>query len=135
MGERRHWHQRRIRKTALEGLHQALVGSEEDFKATKNFDSLHDLVAKRRIIGVRRIVIYDTALRLGAYFKSEPRGVYLHAGTKVGAKKLAKSLGDHALWKACRGKVLDVKLLPEPMRTLLRPWQIEDFLCIYKDDF
>jgi hypothetical protein len=54
----------------------------------------------------------------------EPDRVYLHAGTRVGAKALVP----------CRGiDYLEPNQLPEPFH-LLSPAEMEDCLCIYKED-
>jgi hypothetical protein len=69
----------------------------------------------------RQLTAYDTAIRLAAFLRLEPKRVYLHAGTRDGATEL----GFH------RREWLLPKELPEPFRQLM-PDEIEDCLCIYK---
>jgi hypothetical protein len=71
------------------------------------------------------LYIYDAAVRLGYYFKLAPEYVYLHRGTREGAKALG--LDYH-------GKCLEKEQVPTPVR-VLSPAQIESFLCIYKKAF
>ncbi|MBI1997211.1 MAG: hypothetical protein HYW03_03845 [Deltaproteobacteria bacterium] len=70
-------------------------------------------------------MVYDTALRIGARLGLEPERVYIHSGTRVGARRLGLD------WRA---KWIEPKDLPKPLRSL-PPWQVEDILCIYKDWF
>lgn len=68
------------------------------------------------------LTIYDTALRIGAFLRLEPAVVYLHRGTREGAKAIGEN---H------RSECLDVRELPRPFQRL-KPYEIEDCLCIYK---
>lgn len=91
----------------------------------ETFDELIKTVddAIRHIDGIGDLFIYDAAVSIGAKLGLEPEKIYLHAGTRRGAGALG--LG--------RGKsVLDVGELPRAFRAL-RPREIEDCLCIYKD--
>ena len=56
--------------------------------------------------------------------KLSPEVVYLHAGTKMGAR---------ALGLDTRQGILEPEELPTPFRSL-EPCECEDFLCIYKDE-
>jgi hypothetical protein len=81
---------------------------------------------KEHLNGVRglgELYYYDTALRIGASLRLMPRRVYLHRGTRDGA---------HALGLACKADSLDPRDLPKAL-AVLEPREIEDFLCIYKD--
>ncbi len=62
-------------------------------------------------------------LRIGANLGLEPDRVYLHTGTRTGARRLG--LGFRSAWIECQD-------LPEALRSL-PPWQVEDILCIFKD--
>jgi hypothetical protein len=79
--------------------------------------------AVRSVRGIGELYAYDTALRLGAHLRLLPRHVYLHAGTRRGARALGL---DH------RAKSLATTSLPAALRRL-RPHEIEDVLCIYED--
>lgn len=54
----------------------------------------------------------------------EPERVYIHAGTRAGARALG-------LYR--RQEYLEPEELPEPFQRL-RPAEVEDCLCIYKSD-
>lgn len=64
---------------------------------------------------------YDIAHRVGIFRKLEPEVVYLHAGTRQGAKELG-----------IRGKVVSRRELPAEFRSL-SPSELEDLFCNYKD--
>jgi hypothetical protein len=90
--------------------------------------SFADLIARvattvRPVRGIGELYIYDTALRLGAHLRLLPDDVYLHAGTRRGAKALGL---DH------RSDSIPPRQLP-PALQRLRPHEVEDVLCIYKD--
>lgn len=68
------------------------------------------------------LAVCDTAFRLGVWLKLWPKAVYLHAGARVGAKAQGLDV---------RRDCLDMAELPGEVR-VLKPWQVEDFLCIFK---
>jgi hypothetical protein len=70
-------------------------------------------------------MVYDTSLRIGAKLGFEPKHVYLHAGTRVGARALGLDTS---------ASYLRASELPAPLRAL-RPHEIEDALCIFKRQF
>ncbi len=74
------------------------------------------------IEGVGRLMVYDTSLRIGARVGVEPDRVYLHAGTREGAR---------ALGLATDRGFLFMEELPLQLRRL-KPREVEDLLCIYK---
>jgi hypothetical protein len=123
---KRHPHQYRIPRVALEESRRRLLDNLELIKAAASFGDLFELVEQISgpIPRVGELAVYDTALRIGARFGHEPSKVYLHRGTRDGAKALLGING--------RRKTLEVGELPPPLRTLT-PREIEDALCIYKD--
>jgi hypothetical protein len=88
---------------------------------------LYDLVSEaiRDIEGIGPLTVYDTAHRIGACRGLSPKCVYVHAGVAKGAKALGLN--------PVHGK-LALDQVPEELSEL-RPEQIEDCLCIYKDHF
>jgi hypothetical protein len=66
--------------------------------------------------------VYDIAHRIGAYFGKLPENVYLHAGTRIGARAFN-----------IKGDSIDPKTLPKPF-LWLSPAEIEDCLCIYREE-
>lgn len=119
--------------------HQRRVGRENMAMTAKpllalggkkfgDFYALHEAV-REAIQGITRVdvlAVYDTALRLGAFRGVLPECVYLHAGTKTGAKNLGLNL---------RGKKsLEMSELPPEFRKL-KAYEVENCLCIYKNHF
>ena len=74
------------------------------------------------IKGIGALTAYDIAHRIGAHFGKAPRLVYLHAGTRTGARVFNIS-----------GDSFDPRILPKAF-SRLAPSEIEDCLCIYKDE-
>jgi hypothetical protein len=72
--------------------------------------------------GIGELYIYDTSLRIGAKLNLYPKKVYLHAGTRRGARALGLKADTS----------LNVPDLPSEFRCLL-PYEIEDVLCIFKE--
>jgi len=121
---KRHPHQRRISRKILETAEAELQRIKAKLSKATDFAALHKLVQEAilGIDGVGPLAVYDIAHRIGAYFRSAPEHVYLHAGTKVGAWAL--NMG---------GDSVDPKILPAPF-SRLTPAEIEDCLCIYKNE-
>lgn len=120
---KRHGHQRRIPEAVLRKARLRL--GKADPRRASSFADLHNLVEHtiRPIRGIGPLAVYDITHRLGCYLGLEPEEVYLHAGTKVGANALGFA----------RARTLDPADLPRAFRRL-RPHEIEDCLCIYKDE-
>jgi len=119
---RKHSHQWRLPRRASEKAHAAL--ERADLGRCRPFADLHAAV-ERAIGGIDKIgvlMIYDTALRLGAFLGLEPDVVYLHAGARDGAAALGIDRSR---------ETAHADELPAPFRAL-RPREIEDCLCIYK---
>ena len=106
-------------------LKVALLEAEPQIAGCSNFDELFSTVvsALRDIEGLGELYYYDTALRLGFYRGITPTKVYLHAGARDGARALGL---DH------RAGFVDMGSVPKQLRHL-KPHEIEDFFCIYKD--
>jgi hypothetical protein len=124
MRGRRHSHQRRLARVAMAAARRALASA-----GLRSATSFADLIAAVQdaiggIQGIGELMVYDTALRLGAFLGLEPDLVYLHSGTRQGAKALGL---DH------RRPALAMRELPAVLRSL-RPREVEDLLCIYKDE-
>lgn len=76
------------------------------------------------VSGSDELYVYDTTLRIGAKLGLLPKKVYLHAGTRVGAK---------ALGFDGNARTLEISVLPKELRQL-EPHEIEDALCIFKSE-
>ncbi len=121
---RRHSHQYRILKGArVEALKILKAGIKND-TSFGSFEKLHDWFASKcaTVSGLGPLYVYDTCLRIGAYLKLAPKKVYLHAGVLKGAC---------ALMGTAKVKILPASAFPPAMR-VLKPHEIEDFLCVYK---
>lgn len=124
-------HQHRIKKKALEAAREVLKGMASKLAQCRTFEELHTAIesALQSVNGVGKLYTYDVALRIGARIGDRPgllpKKVFLHAGTRKGAKALG--LNARLLW-------LEMDSLPDWLREL-EPYEVEDFLCIYKDRF
>lgn len=76
-----------------------------------------------QVNGIGGLYCYDIALRIGPYIRIYPEGVYLHRGARDGAK----ALGYHT-----DRNVLQMAELSDSVQAL-EPYEIEDLLCIYKN--
>lgn len=123
-GGKRMAHQRRIPRAVLRHSATRLLARAKTLQRAKTFEELHDLVAKEigRVHGIGELTVYDTALRIAAHRRLEPKRVYLHAGTRSGA---------HALGVSRDREWIAPHELPVEFRRL-RSREIEDCLCIYK---
>jgi hypothetical protein len=90
-----------------------------------DFDDLFHLIdtALEPIPGLGELYVYDTTLRIGAKLNLFPDKVYLHAGTRLGARALGLRTA----------ATLKMSELPKEFRAL-KPHEIEDVLCIFKDE-
>ena len=94
---KRHPHQYRIPAASLQEAVRRL--QRVDLAAVETFDELHDVInaAIRAIDMIGPLTVYDIAHRLGAFLGLEPMRVYLHRGTRAGARVLGLDRGRHAL--------------------------------------
>jgi len=123
-GGKRHNHQRRIPRAVLLNAEQTLQAAKEKIENLNSFDQLHDLVREEigKIKGIGSLAIYDITHRIAAFLQFEPQKIYLHAGTRLGARFLGLS-----------GDVVESNKLPKVF-SKLSPAEIEDCLCIYAEE-
>jgi hypothetical protein len=123
---KRYSHQRRLKKAALRQALRALLHELEKIERSRDFDELFRLInaAVITIPGIGELFVYDTSLRIGAKLNLFPTEIYLHAGTRLGARALGLD-GSAA--------TLKVSALPREFRTL-EPHELEDVLCIFKNE-
>jgi hypothetical protein len=117
-------HQCRIPRESLERVSDHLLSIKNAIRQVRNFESLHRLIDRTisSIPMVGELMIYDTSIRIGAWLELQPRAVYLHAGTRIGAK---------AIGLDPKRSTIALRELPASLR-VLRPQEVEDVLCIYK---
>jgi hypothetical protein len=122
---KRYGHQRRLSRGVLTKMLGRL--SPAKLKGSSSFHELHESVEEAigRIRGVGKLTVYDTALRIGAKLRLKPDHVYLHSGTREGARALGLN------WRA---PFLHRRELPPTLRRI-PAWEVEDLLCIFKDAF
>lgn len=123
---KRYSHQRRIKRAVLNEGKRVHLANLQLIEAAKDFDDLYALIrhAIKRIKGLGDLYVYDTAFRIGAYAKKLPKKVYLHAGTRKGADALGFD-----------GSRPTLELSEfDPALRVLKAYEIEDVLCIFKDD-
>lgn len=123
---KRYSHQRRIKKAAIKEAFSLLTGASERIRRSRNFAELFQMMNEllEDVPGIGELYIYDTSLRIGAKLNLYPKKVYLHAGTRRGARALGLKADTS----------LNVPDLPSEFRCLL-PYEIEDVLCIFKKEF
>ena len=85
---KRHPHQRRIPRTLLEQVEARLQAIGRKLANAADFTALHKLVEDEigDIKGIGALTVYDISHRIAARFGKTPRFVYLHAGTRTGAR-------------------------------------------------
>jgi hypothetical protein len=121
----RHPHQYRRKLQALEEANRRLQAVTGRLRKCSSFESLHDLIGQEigNIPDIGPLTVYDVATRIRAHLGIEPEKVYLHSGTRKGAR---------ALGLGARRKALEPSELPVEFRRLTAG-EIEDCLCLYKD--
>jgi hypothetical protein len=116
-------HQWRVAPQALERWAKTLHRDLAEVRRCRDFESLLRRLEAVRVSAIGELTIYDTGLRIGAKLGLEPTTVYLHRGTRMGAR---------ALGFDGRRRSIRPGELPQPFRRL-RPYEMEDCLCIYSD--
>lgn len=125
---KRYSHQRRLKQQNLLRAEEKLVATIAEIERVTRFAPLFELVEKAvgHLDGLGELYVYDTALRIGFYRQILPERVYLHAGSREGARALNCPVdGVIGLFKSD---------LPDEFRKL-EMYEIEDVLCIYKRYF
>lgn len=120
-----HPHQRKVGRRRLRLLVEALARELQLVGAARSFDELYRIVERvtRGIDRIGELTTYDVALRIGTYRRIYPVDVYMHTGTRAGARVLGLKTGH----------TVKISSLPPPLDTLSGS-QAEDVLCIYKND-
>jgi hypothetical protein len=109
---------------ALEEAAGRLLAIGVEIAAAPDFAALHGIIeaAISSIPGIGELALYDIAHRIGSYRGLRPVEIYLHAGTREGAK---------ALELPTNRKSLPMSSLPAGLRSLSAE-EAEDLLCIYR---
>lgn len=109
---------------ASERWKRTIENMREKLNNYTSFDELHKAIKDITEHGIGELSKYDTATCFGCERGIYPTVIYLHAGTADGAK----ALGINGT-TATKEQFIEVCDAFEK----LEPIQIEDFLCIYKD--
>jgi len=123
---KRYHHQRRIPRGVLTQAEKILFANLEVIKQCSQFDELFDLidVLLEPVDGIGELYVYDTVLRIGAKLNLSPVKIYLHGGTRQGARALGFD-----------GKLKYIEPHDMPIEFQeLEPREIEDVLCIFKSN-
>ena len=124
-GGKKNSHLNRIPKKTLQNLKKEIKKQKEAISECRTFDELLGISENSTIDGIGPLTEYDIAFRYGRQIGIYPDKVYLHAGTKIGAKNLGI---------VKRGaKYLTKEELPAYLKAV-EPWMVEDFLCVEKDN-
>lgn len=85
-------HQVQLDKDVLEEVTKQLLDQAviNQLNQCKSFDEILVVIYCIKTKGFGALSVYDTALRLGAYYHLYPEVVYLHRGAEIGAKRLLK---------------------------------------------
>ncbi len=124
-----HKHQRRIGQNKLVCFKQKILPLEQEIRKCEDFDSILGVISSIQIKGIAELTKYDVSLGISSSFGMYPDKVYLHAGTKEGARNLGLIKKGHPKKHLALGDI------EEGLFDDLKPYEIEDFLCIYKDKF
>lgn len=122
---RRHPHQTRLSTAALQESQRRLVVRIADVLNVESFDELIDLIEETirlPVKGIGELAVTDISLRIGARIGLEPTMVYLHSGTRIGAKILGFD---------GRRRTLEMSELPAEFG-VLKACEVEDLLCHYR---
>lgn len=119
-----HPHQRRLEHTVAPAMVIRLTAVVTHMARLSSFADLYNMVDRQAISGFGDLAIYDTCIRIGSYLGMMPSLVYLHSGTRTGAERI--------LQRKLRLAVPALAPTAFPMLARLSPWEMEDFLCIYK---
>ena len=127
---KRHPHHRRKSKKTLETAKDILLKNQTEISKADNFHNLHEIIIKalNGTKGIGPLYCYDTAFLIGAHLGKLPEKIYLHAGTKKGAKNM-----EIDVWGKKYIEMKDIPCCEIFERKCLKPYEIEDFLCIYKE--
>ena len=117
-----HSHHRQVWGHARRAWADHLLGHIELLRSVEIFGRLFNQVESLAIPRIAEMTIDDSAYRIGANLGLEPEVVYLHRGTRKGARLLGLGKGRPHLRP---------EELPPPF-WVLQPYEIEDCLCIYR---
>ena len=125
-------HQCRQGFALMKELAESLEKISEEIDEANSFTKLYALLqgyvkaqkAEGSLHGIGKLCLYDISFRISAYLDCLPTEVFVQSSSKQGAEKWGL--------KIIKGKI-DMQQLPAILPEKLVPYEIEDFLCIFKD--
>ncbi|MDI9335061.1 MAG: hypothetical protein QM533_11870 [Cytophagales bacterium] len=128
----RPWFYKKYKSAFAEAVQKLLSVKVEIQEARLQIDPFDKVFAlTRRILmgikGLKYVACYDITCLLGYHFNFQPSYVYLHAGALKGANFLLQT-------RYASGVRLSINEFPYAITSVLMPFEIEDFLCIYKKE-
>lgn len=119
-----HNHQKRVGRKDLNEFARVLCTRNRQIAKVKDFDELYRIVESLKIEDIGKLTIYDTAHRIGFFLNIFPDKIYLHSGTKKGAKNVIGKLPRQEY-------IFQNELPPSFQRPDIEPWELEDILCSF----
>jgi hypothetical protein len=128
---KRHPHHRLKSKNKLDIAKDILLDNQTKISGADNFHNLHEIIIKslKKLKYIGPLYYYDTAFLIGAHLDKLPKKIYLHAGTKKGAKNMEINIRNKKYIE-----MEDILCHEIFKKYCLKPYEIEDFLCIYKEE-
>jgi hypothetical protein len=125
-------HQWHIDDKILGHVAENLKKREKEIQKSSCFERIIEIVNDESILGFGPLAKYDTALRIASKLGIQPTKVYLHRGTRIGAKAIGINIR--------KRRYLEVHELPKVFQDaidaqIISVKHVEDILCIYKDKF
>ena len=120
----RHSHQTRLPQAVLAETKQHLLARQDEIASCSDFEELFELVESTvlHLPGAGEMLVYDIAQRIGVFRRFEPKAVFMHRGTRIGADSLGLD---------GRAKAIPLDLFPQALAAL-GAFRLEDVLCIYR---
>lgn len=125
-----HQHQRRVKKEAKRQMVIKIRIEIDVILQLTDFHSIWSRIENLRVDGYGDLAVYDCALRLASTKGIYPTYVYIHQESKTGAEILLQ-----------RSLTIERYISPKELIDIypsikeLQPHHLENFLCIYCDDF
>ena len=122
-------HQRRIGRAKLAKAAIYFGRMAEEYASATNFEQVYAItksVSTPKELRIGELARYDFSTRVSAFLNLKPESVYLHAGTRTGARNLGY-LHENEIQKT-------ELIQKHPELETLSPDDIENLLCIFKDN-
>lgn len=122
-------HQRRIGRKRLKAVTHHYVNKAEKYRLAKSFDEVMKItesVILPKGARIGELARYDFSERIGAFLNLEPQDIYLHSGTRIGARRLGYKEKSQISYSVIVSDHSELKGLAAR--------HIENLLCIFKNN-